>query len=100
MRVRTLPLSKVTKRLDLSRLDLIKMDIEGAEYQALVGASELIERFHPKIVMEGGRRQDPEIFPFMAERGYRPHLFGPDGTFVPLSEFGDSHACIVYLNTH
>jgi FkbM family methyltransferase len=36
----------------LQRLDVIKMDIEGAEYRALVGARELIETHRPIIFAE------------------------------------------------
>lgn len=36
----------------LSRIDLIKMDIDGHEVQALQGAARSLERFHPPILME------------------------------------------------
>lgn len=35
----------------LSRLDLIRFDIEGAEMSALEGARETIERFHPRLAL-------------------------------------------------
>ncbi len=38
--------------VDLTRLDLIKMDIEGAEPKAIAGMADLIERFSPDIIME------------------------------------------------
>jgi FkbM family methyltransferase len=34
------------------KIDLIKIDIEGAEYLALSGASEIIARWHPVILSE------------------------------------------------
>ncbi len=36
----------------LSRCDLIHMDIEGAEVEALIGAAGIIERFRPVLVLE------------------------------------------------
>jgi FkbM family methyltransferase len=36
----------------LPRLDLMKIDVEGAEVRALRGARQTIERFHPLIVFE------------------------------------------------
>jgi FkbM family methyltransferase len=42
-------------RADLSRLDVIKMDIEGAELAALTGMQETLARFRPSIVMELNR---------------------------------------------
>lgn len=34
------------------KIDLVKIDVEGAEYNALLGASELIRRCHPTIISE------------------------------------------------
>ena len=41
--------------LTLSRLDMIKMDIEGAEMSALIGMEKTISRFRPRIIMEVNR---------------------------------------------
>ena len=45
------------RRLDIDaalfvRLDLIKIDVEGYELNVLKGAEQLIEKFHPKMVIE------------------------------------------------
>ena len=42
----------VIDELDLEECDLILLDIEGAELEALQGAKETIKRFHPTIVIE------------------------------------------------
>jgi FkbM family methyltransferase len=34
------------------RLDFLKIDVEGAEYEVLTGAKETIARYHPKILIE------------------------------------------------
>ena len=39
-------------RRDLARVDLIKMDIQGAEPFALAGAAGVLARFHPVLLME------------------------------------------------
>jgi FkbM family methyltransferase len=41
--------------LDLPRLDILKMDIEGAEVSALTGMRETLTRLRPTIVMEVNR---------------------------------------------
>ena len=45
-------LDSIVKKLGLRRVDLIKMDIEGEEYNAIKGAVETIMRFKPKIIVE------------------------------------------------
>jgi FkbM family methyltransferase len=42
-------IDSVVSGAHLQRLDLIKMDIEGAEIKALLGARETIGKFHPRI---------------------------------------------------
>ena len=41
-----------TGRVNLSRLDVVKMDVEGAELSALQGMRDTLGRFRPRIVME------------------------------------------------
>ncbi len=50
----TVPLTTIDKlasELKLTRVDFIKMDIEGAEPQALEGAKDTIERFRPALAI-------------------------------------------------
>lgn len=42
---------KTVEHLKLDRVDFIKMDIEGAEVPALVGAAITIRRFHPRLAI-------------------------------------------------
>lgn len=35
----------------LDRLDAIKMDVEGGEYEVLKGASEVVRRLHPRLIL-------------------------------------------------
>lgn len=44
-------LDDYVKEHQLSRVDFIKFDIEGAEIPALEGARETIERFHPRLAL-------------------------------------------------
>ena len=52
--VRGIPLTtidKLTDELKLARVDFIKMDIEGAEPRALVGARQTIAKYHPRMAL-------------------------------------------------
>ena len=42
----------------ISRVDFIKMDVEGAELQALNGAREIIQKFTPKMALSAYHKQD------------------------------------------
>jgi FkbM family methyltransferase len=44
-------IDKLTSELGLQRVDFIKMDIEGAERQALIGAKQTVERFRPRMAI-------------------------------------------------
>jgi FkbM family methyltransferase len=49
--VSTLKIDDVVGRADFPKVDFIKMDIEGAEQQALIGAEACIRRFKPKLAI-------------------------------------------------
>lgn len=67
----------VIRELGLTRVDVVKVDVEGAEFFVLKGALETLKRFHPKVVVEimpanlANMNTKPEdIFRLMQEAGY------------------------------
>lgn len=70
------------------RIDLIKVDVEGAEYLALSGCSGIIERDRPAIVTEFSPSLMPGIsgisgrayLDWLIGRGYRLRIVMPDGS--------------------
>jgi FkbM family methyltransferase len=69
----------------LPRVDLMKIDVEGAEVRVLRGARETIKRFHPLIVFEvcpawlTKMGTDPsELFAELHGHGYTIHPLPPD----------------------
>ena len=48
--IEAFPLDEVLK--ECSRIDIIKMDIEGAEGRAWMGMKEIVQRFKPEIILE------------------------------------------------
>jgi len=56
--------------LQLSRVDLIKIDIEGMEMEALEGARQLIEKSHPILLIEQIKTVRERLRAWIQERGY------------------------------
>jgi FkbM family methyltransferase len=51
-RVRAKTLDAIVKDAALSRVDVIKIDVEGAEMLVLQGARETLARYHPALIVE------------------------------------------------
>jgi len=87
----------------LSRVDLVKIDVEGAEALVLEGMRELVARRHPTIVMEWSpwqtRRAGFEVSKLVSligELDLIPHRIGPGGTTEEISL--DALAGLTYQN--
>jgi len=71
---------------DLTRLDLVKMDIEGAELKAIEGMADLLRAFSPDIIMEinadclrgVSNLSVAGMVEQMEFHGYKPHTFRYD----------------------
>ncbi len=80
-------------RYDLQRLDVIKLDIEGSEVDALEGARATISRFRPTIFLEAedvrlatrGRSKE-DLVQAVAEIGYDLWVFDPGSGQLRRSE--------------
>jgi FkbM family methyltransferase len=84
--VRLLRLDDYLLEHPLPRLDLIKIDVEGAEVRVLRGARQAIERFRPVIVFEACpawlRRlntSNDELLGVLESMGYAIHRLPEDG---------------------
>jgi len=61
----------IVKKNGLKKVDLIKMDIEGEEYNALKGAIKTIRKFKPKIIIEiHSKELRKKILNFLKKYGY------------------------------
>jgi FkbM family methyltransferase len=74
-RVELTTIDELVRELQLKRVDYIKMDIEGAEREALAGGAQTIRRFHPRLTVSlENRYDDPEAIPAIVRSlwsGYR-----------------------------
>ena len=78
--------------LRLSRLDLLKIDIEGMEIEALNGAAETISKCKPICYVELLKSDATRINSFFSERGYRVFPVGPDCLYVH-----DGDPCVKHI---
>jgi FkbM family methyltransferase len=99
MSVPTVTLAGVAERLDLKRLDAVKMDVEGAEYLALTGAKTLLDRFKPKIILEATPQETcwRKVTTLLARYGYAPHLFDSDGHVHRVADVTEEQSNVVFL---
>ena len=89
--VRTTTIDRFVKDRGILRLDAIKMDIEGSEYDALTGASDVLNRLRPSVILElssaglgsCGRTPD-EVLALLADARYRVSRVGRAAELVPL----------------
>jgi FkbM family methyltransferase len=91
--VRALTFSDISQELSLSRVDHVKVDIEGAEYEALPAASPFIERYRPDFLVEMHLEDDgpvnvPRLQEFFGKLNYEMR-------FVP--QLGDENFPLVYF---
>jgi len=77
--------SLVRSRNEINKIDFIKVDIEGCEYDFLLGAKESIEIFKPMIMMEIEEARlakynatAQQVFAFMDSLGYKYLSVGKD----------------------
>lgn len=82
-------LEDVAQRVGLTRLDLLKIDIEGGELPCLQGGLNIVRRFLPVIAVEVQEQacvaagyQSRDILAFLQPLGYRFHRLEAQGRLV------------------
>ena len=68
------PLTKIdtlVRQLGLPRVDFIKLDIEGAEREALKGGLETLRQFRPRLMLEMYHRPDDrQVLPAVVRQAH------------------------------
>jgi FkbM family methyltransferase len=73
----------LVNEVGLERVDWIKIDVEAAEYEVLLGLEETLIKFKPKLIIEVWRRNMGKVKAFLDRHGYR---------FVKFSGFGEAQS--------
>ncbi len=85
IQVATITLDEFVEQNSLERMDVLKIDTEGADYKVLLGARRAIERFRPTVLMEmdhiGIFGHTPEdVQHFFTELDYKTELMQDDNS--------------------
>lgn len=101
--VDTEPIDNIIQSLNLDRIDILKMDIEGYEYNALKGMSKLLanESLRPRVMMIElltahlrcyGNSID-QVIDLLAAYGYSPRYVDKNGQ---LKKYESEHKDLIY----
>ncbi len=98
-RVEAIKMDDFLSKNQIGRVDLVKIDIEGAELFALRGMQATLQKFRPTLLMEisesvlgENSASSTEIFNMMDEYGYSAHTIDPAGDLLPFVPGSDTQA--------
>ena len=85
LNIKSITIDMIKKNYKLKKIDVIKLDIEGAEVFALQGALKTIMKFKPTIIMECNKIQFKKIS-FLKKFGYSSYLFNQEGELIKIKK--------------
>jgi len=68
--VKAKPLDEIIKEKKIDRLDLVKIDVEGAELEVLQGLENSLRQYHPHVVVETFEVNTTKVKEFMEKNDY------------------------------
>jgi len=80
-------LDNVLNELGIARVDLIKVDVEGAELEVLKGLEGTLMKGSPGLILEVMKRDEAEVVGYLNSLGYGEKLI----SFYPSYRGGLSH---------
>jgi len=93
-------------KLNIQKVDFIKIDVEGAELMVLKGAVETLKRFRPILFLElnetacqAAGYSSSDIFTLLEKFGYRFELIGLRGKTSPLDKTKLPEFCNIIAKT-
>jgi len=82
MPITCITIDNLMNELGIKRLDMVKMDIEGAEIEALQGSENTLQHYHPHVAVASYHKRDNtptchEVEKILRRQGYTAHTFFP-----------------------
>lgn len=67
-------LDEILRKLNVKKVDWIKIDVEGAEYEALKGLKATLQQCKPRIIIESKKQNMEKLINFMRDLNYSINL--------------------------
>jgi len=71
IKVRARSLDNIIKELSVDHIDIVKIDVEGAEFYVLQGFRDGIVRFKPNVIVEVTKSNKARVFEFFTKVNYK-----------------------------
>mgnify|MGYP001770791491 CR=1 FL=1 len=82
IKVKARPLDAVLRELNVNCVNWIKIDVEGAEYEVLLGLSNTLRRCSPKVIIEIWNENKQATLKLMKDLGFKEHeINGSNGYY-------------------
>lgn len=95
--VDSITIDKIVKLNNLKKLNLIKLDIEGAEYLALRGAIKSVKKFKPIIYLEiNSTINFNKIKKLLNKLDYNSYIFNSKGKLVNYNKYNTKQRNIIF----
>ena len=97
LKVNTITLDKIINDYDLTKLNFIKMDIEGAELNALKGSEFSLKKFKPTICLECEPDRFGNINEYLSRLGYKPYIFNEKSVLTLIDILPSNKNCVFFI---
>ena len=73
-KVKARALDNVLSELNIKKVDFIKIDVEGAEYDVIKGLEKTLTNQNPKLFIEILKKDQEKVLNYLKQKGYHEHV--------------------------
>lgn len=97
IKIEVITLDEFAEKRDISSIQFWKLDVEGAELEALVGAEALLKNHQIKSLLVETDAVKSGVFDYMADFAYSPYLLNKHSEPVPFAQSGELASDYIFL---